>query len=136
MEATVRLRFAAVLTGFMMVAGCASMGAPDSVKYMNGVMTDSSGMTVYTFDKDPTGKSVCNGKCAANWPPLHATPGAKASGDFSIVTRDDGSRQWAYHGKPLYLWRKDQKPGDRTGEGVNNVWHTVAQQTYSRSGGY
>ena len=34
--------------------------------------------------------------------------------------------QWAYKGKPLYTWAKDTKPGDVTGDGVNNVWH-IAQ---------
>ena len=86
------------------------------------VLTDSKGMTLYTFDKDPAGKSVCNGKCAENWPPLMATSQAQASGDFSLITRDDGKKQWAYKGKPLYLWVKDKKPGDTTGDKVNNVW--------------
>jgi predicted lipoprotein with Yx(FWY)xxD motif len=86
------------------------------------VLVDKKGMTLYTFDKDPMGKSACNGKCAENWPPLLATAQAQASGDFSLITRDDGKKQWAYKGKPLYLWVKDQKPGDTTGDKVNNVW--------------
>jgi len=49
----------------------------------------------------------------------------KASGDWTVITRDDGSRQWAYKGKPLYFWAKDAKPGDRTGDGINQVWHTA-----------
>jgi predicted lipoprotein with Yx(FWY)xxD motif len=48
-----------------------------------------------------------------------------ASGDYAVITRDDGSMQWSYKGKPLHLWIKDQKPGDMTGDGVNNVWHTA-----------
>ena len=51
-----------------------------------------------------------------------AATGAAASGDWSIVTRDDGGKQWAYKGMPLYAWIKDAKPGDRTGDGLNNVW--------------
>jgi predicted lipoprotein with Yx(FWY)xxD motif len=47
---------------------------------------------------------------------------AKADGAWSIVTRDDGSKQWALKGMPVYYWAKDTKPGDRTGDGVNNVW--------------
>jgi predicted lipoprotein with Yx(FWY)xxD motif len=35
-----------------------------------------------------------------------------ASGDYSIITRDDGKKQWAFKGKPLYFWAKDQKAGD------------------------
>ena len=90
-----------------------------------GILTSVKGMTLYVFDKDVagSGKSVCNGPCAANWPPLMAAEGARAHGDYNVVVRDDGSRQWALKGKPLYLWAKDQKPGDTTGDGINQVWH-------------
>ena len=102
-----------------------AQGAP--TKMMNGVLVDAAGMTLYTFDKDPkgAGKSVCNGGCAKNWPPLMATGAAKASGDYSIITRDDGSKQWAYKGMPLYTWVKDKKPGDMTGDNFKSVWHVV-----------
>ena len=90
-------------------------------------LVDAKGMTLYIFDKDSAGKSACNGSCASNWPPLMVAAGASASGDWSIVTRDDGSKQWAYKTKPLYTWVKDTKPGDVTGEGVaNNTWHVAA----------
>jgi predicted lipoprotein with Yx(FWY)xxD motif len=89
------------------------------------VLADGKMMTLYTFDKDADGKSACNGPCATNWPPLMAQAGAKASGDWSVVTRDDGSKQWAYKSHPLYTWAKDTKPGDTTGDGVGNVWHTA-----------
>lgn len=87
---------------------------------------DAKGMTLYTFDKDAGGKSACNGPCAANWPPLMAGADAMAMGEWSVITRDDGTKQWAYEGKPLYGWVKDMKPGDVTGDGFNGVWH-VAQ---------
>jgi len=94
---------------------------------MGPVLADSSSMTLYTFDRDVPGKSNCNGQCAANWPPLRADGTSQPSGNWSVVTRDDGSKQWAYKGKPLYTWVKDQKPGDTTGNGINNnTWH-VAQ---------
>ncbi|MDX6804440.1 hypothetical protein SCD90_00045 [Terrihabitans sp. PJ23] len=86
-------------------------------------LTDAKGMTLYTFDKDAGGKSACNGPCAVNWPPLSAPQGAKGSGSYSVVTRDDGSLQWAYKNNPLYGWVKDKKPGEVTGDGVNGVWH-------------
>jgi predicted lipoprotein with Yx(FWY)xxD motif len=90
-------------------------------------LVDAKGMTLYVFDRDAGGKSACNGPCATNWPPLMAGADAKTSGDWTIVTRDDGTRQWAYKSKPLYTWGKDTKPGDVTGDGVNNnTWH-VAQ---------
>lgn len=106
----------------MLLATGAAMSA-DPVKTQGGMFVNSAGMTLYTFDKDPEGKSVCNGPCAANWPPLMAAASDKAEGNWTIVTRDDGGRQWAYKGKALYTWVKDQKPGDTTGNGVNKVWN-------------
>ncbi|RJG07300.1 hypothetical protein D3870_15995 [Noviherbaspirillum cavernae] len=110
----------------VMLAGCASMAtAQQPTRTSDGMLTSPSGMALYVFDRDAagSGKSVCNGPCATNWPPLPAEDGAKASGDYSVITRDDGKKQWAYKGKPLYTWVKDQKPGDKSGDGVNNVWH-------------
>ena len=91
------------------------------------VLTGSNDMTLYIFDKDSDGKSVCNGPCATNWPPLMASADARASGPYTVITRDDGSRQWAYKGQPLYTWVKDTKPGDITGDGfMNNAWRAAA----------
>lgn len=91
----------------------------------NGVLTDSKGMTLYIFDKDEDATSACYDECAANWPPLLADAGAVAEGDFSLIARKDGVMQWSYDGKPLYLWVKDSKPGDMTGDGVKGVWHVA-----------
>jgi predicted lipoprotein with Yx(FWY)xxD motif len=110
------------------LGACASMGgAPMEAKFDNGMLVDSAGMTLYTFDKDAagSGKSVCNGPCAKNWPPLHAAASDHAAGNWSVIMRDDGSKQLTYKGKPLYLWIKDHKPGDKTGDGFKNVWHVV-----------
>jgi predicted lipoprotein with Yx(FWY)xxD motif len=90
------------------------------------VLVDHNGMTLYSFDKDADGKSACNGDCAKAWPPLMAAEGAAPMGDYTIITRDDGGKQWAYDGKPLYLWVKDTKPGDVTGDKFKDVWHVVA----------
>ncbi|MCF1744555.1 COG4315 family predicted lipoprotein [Paradevosia shaoguanensis] len=92
------------------------------------VLTDAKGMTLYTYDKDEAGKTNCYDKCATNWPPLAADASAKADGDFSIVDRTDGTKMWAYKGKPLYLWVKDTKAGDTTGDGVGGVWHTAYEE--------
>jgi predicted lipoprotein with Yx(FWY)xxD motif len=91
-------------------------------------LVDAKGMTLYVFDRDTTAdKSACNGPCATNWPPLMAAADAAASGDWTIVTRDDSGKQWAYKGKPLYTWKNDTKPGDATGDGAaNNAWHIAA----------
>ena len=124
-------RFASLASAGLLVALALAFGnasAQDAViKKTGGVMTNAAGMTVYTFDKDSGGKSACNGGCATTWPPLAAPATAKPVGDLTVLTREDGTRQWAYKGKPLYLWSKDQKPGDKTGDNLNNAWHVVAE---------
>jgi predicted lipoprotein with Yx(FWY)xxD motif len=124
------VRRSTTLFALFTLAACGTMmasPAPAPAKMTDGVLTNSAGMTLYTFDRDAagSGKSVCNGPCAQSWPPLMATADAKAEGDWTVVTRDDGAKQWAYKGKPLYLWAKDQKPGDRTGDGFNNAWRVA-----------
>ena len=120
-----------VLTHLCALGAClllplgARAGTPaDPAMAMDGVLVDAGHMTLYTFDQDQpgSGKSSCNGPCAANWPPLLAPAGASAQGDWTLVMREDGTAQWAYMGRPLYRWAKDQKPGDRTGDGFNKVW--------------
>jgi predicted lipoprotein with Yx(FWY)xxD motif len=117
--------FATLLIGSLL-SGYSSMAMSSDAapaKMENGALVGPNGMTLYVFDKDTGGKSMCNGKCAENWPPFMAK--GDASGDFSVITRDDGSKQYAYKGKPLYYWSKDKMPGDKAGEGFNNVWHVA-----------
>jgi len=113
----------AATAALLLATACAST-PPAPANAADGVLVGANGMTLYTFDKDAagSGKSSCNGACATNWPPLAAPAGAAAKGDWSVIARDDGTRQWAFKGKPLYFWAKDQKPGDRTGDGFNKVW--------------
>lgn len=115
----------ALAVAVSLLCGCALAMAPVPITRNGNVLVDADGMTLYTFDRDPRGKSVCDAQCAANWPPLVAGAGAKGTGDYTIVARDDGRRQWAYKGKPLYVWSKDSKPGDQTGEAFDNVWRVA-----------
>jgi len=102
------------------LSGTALAEAP---KTQNGHFIDSKGAALYTYDKDTGGKSACTEKCAKNWPPALAAADDTASGDWTFVESHDGKKQWAYKGKPLYLFVKDAKPGDTTGDGVGGVWH-------------
>jgi predicted lipoprotein with Yx(FWY)xxD motif len=125
-----KVALTAALAGLAMLAACADMDGAGPAKVgdsgVGKVLVDAKGMTLYTFDRDAPGKSNCNGQCAQNWPPLMASGDAKSSGDWAVVTRDDGAKMWAYKGKPLYTWVRDTKPGDTTGDGfANNVWHVA-----------
>ncbi len=119
--------YAASIAVVLALGACAMVGEPEH-KVVNTkigpVLATSTGMTLYTFAKDTApGKSACNGPCAANWPPLMAKADAQPVGDWTVITRDDGSKQWAYEGKPLYAWVKDQQEGDTTGDGfLNGAW--------------
>lgn len=90
-----------------------------------GKLVDLEGRTLYTFDKDSAGKSACNDQCAVNWPPLAAAADSAAQGKWTVVTRDDKTRQWAYAGKPLYTFKNDAKAGDIEGDGKGGVWHVA-----------
>jgi predicted lipoprotein with Yx(FWY)xxD motif len=93
------------------------------------VLVNDKGMTLYVFDKDKEapGKSACNGPCAENWPALMAADSDKASGDWSIIARDDGKKMWAYKGRPLYAWKNDKAVGDTDSDGkLNGAWHMAA----------
>ena len=117
----------AMLGMVSIAAGAASKAtptAPPPVKVTAGALVNLDGMTLYTYDRDVagSGRSNCNGECAFRWPPLQAGDYTKPSGDFSIITREGGERQWVYKGKPLYLFSGDANPGDNAGNGVNGLW--------------
>ena len=119
---TIKFALAALAATFAL-----SAAAADAVKKVDGVLVNSAGMTVYTFDKDvaDSGKSACAGQCAAAWPAVMAGD-TKIAAPYSVVTREDGAKQLAYKGKPLYTFAKDAKAGDRTGDKFKDVWHVVA----------
>jgi predicted lipoprotein with Yx(FWY)xxD motif len=109
----------------LLALSSAAIAAPamegDSAK--GKILVDEKGMSLYVFDKDEPGKSNCYDQCATNWPPLAAPADAMAEGDWTVIDRTDGTKMWAHKGKPVYLWIKDTKPGDITGDGVGGVWH-------------
>lgn len=126
MKRTVPLSAAAIVLSLgTSIAFCQSAAPAKIGDTTKGkALVDEHGMTLYTFDSDVTpGKSNCGGKCAGNWPPLVAPADAVNMNDWTVVVRGDGSKQWAYKGKPLYRWMNDRQPGDIDGDGRFNVWH-------------
>lgn len=112
-----------------MTVSVSAVAADAPAKLAGGVLVAANGLTLYTFDADKadSGKSACNGPCAGLWPPLTALASDQAAGPYSVVTRDDGSRQFAYKGKPLYFYKADQKSGDRLGDNFKDVWHVIKE---------
>lgn len=97
-----------------------------------GILVNPDGMTLYVFDHDVpnSGRSACVGHCTRLWEPAVAPQEIQGAPDaggtrFSVLVREDGTRQWVYLGKPLYLYAGDRQPGDRRGDKFKNVWHVA-----------
>jgi predicted lipoprotein with Yx(FWY)xxD motif len=94
------------------------------------LLTNSKGLTVYTFAPDSVNKSVCYGDCATYWPPVpgNMSAGPGVTGKIGTITRTDGTTQATYDGHPLYTYIGDHSPGQDGGNNVNlngGVWHVV-----------
>lgn len=113
------------------------------------VVTNSKGLTLYSFAPDTSTTSKCNGSCAGVWPPVKgpATAAAGVGGKLATITRTDGSAQATYNGHPVYTYTGDSAPGQANGNGLNvsgGVWHEItasggaapAPSHSSGSGGY
>ena len=117
------ITFQKVKVGRVVYVPGASSDAPALVT----VYADSKGLTLYTYDKDTEpNKSACAGDCVKAWPVAVAPADAQPTGNWTIVARDDGAKQWALHGKPLYTSVKDKKIGDNGGQNADDVWHMTA----------
>jgi len=88
------------------------------------ILVDSRGITLYDFVADKGKTSVCYSACAALWPPLitHGKPIAGQGVRRSLLgttKRKDGKLEVTYGGHPLYYFVSDRKPGQTTGQGLN-----------------
>jgi predicted lipoprotein with Yx(FWY)xxD motif len=98
------------------------------------ILVDSSGRTLYLFEKDKGHTSNCSGACAAAWPPLTTTAkpttatGVTAS-LLGTTKRADGKTEVTYNGHPLYTYAGDGAPGQTSGEGLNQFgaeWYVLS----------
>jgi predicted lipoprotein with Yx(FWY)xxD motif len=94
------------------------------------VITNEKHHTIYVSDADGPNKSNCTGDCAKKWLPLAAPADAKPSGFWGVITREDGSKQWTRHQKPLYTYADDRNVGDTKGTQVEG-WHFVLNNAMS-----
>jgi predicted lipoprotein with Yx(FWY)xxD motif len=93
------------------------------------VLTNSKGLTLYSFAPDSSTTSKCNASCAASWPPVQGpATAAGVTGTFSTITRSDGSTQATFDGHPLYTFVGDTAPGQAKGNDLNafgGLWHEI-----------
>jgi predicted lipoprotein with Yx(FWY)xxD motif len=91
-------------------------------------VTRAAGFPLYYSDRDTAGKSTCDAVCTRTWQPLAAPAlGIEAAGDWSLATRPDGSRQWAYKGRPLYTNVADVEGESESVAGAGEKgWHAAA----------
>ena len=81
------------------------------------VYASDKGLTTYTSDADQPGKSNCVAECAQTWIPLSPVAKAKGVPGWTVISRADGTKQWAHEGKPLYTHKDDKEGGDVMGQG-------------------
>ncbi len=118
---------AAVAAAFALAGGAQSTGGTKvaiAKSRLGRILVDSKGITLYDFVKDKGTTSACYGACAALWPPLItkgkpvAGPGVRAS-LLGTTKRKDGQLEVTYGGRPLYYFVSDTRPGQTTGQGIN-----------------
>ena len=92
-------------------------------------IADGSGRAVYVLDDDSSNGAACTQLCLAIWPPVavgNAIPQSSDSAvlhsNIGVVTRDGGTVQITFRGRPLYYYLGDQKPGDTRGHHVEDSW--------------
>ncbi len=85
------------------------------------------GFSVYASDADPAGQSKCDAACARTWPPMVAPQSVRPHGDWTIIERAPGVRQWVFRGKPLYRYALDSCARSLEGSDVPG-WHNVYTQ--------
>ena len=115
--------FTATLAG---ATGATSRGATLKIARtpLGRILVDSRGITLYDFPKDKGTTSSCYGACAALWPPL-TTKGKPIAGRgvraslLGTTKRKDGKLEVTYNRHPLYYFVSDRKPGQTTGQGLN-----------------
>ena len=101
-----------------------------SQRLVGGTNSTNPGFTLYAFDSDlGSAGSTCNDSCATNWPPVLVTDGEVANiSGLSLMTRDDGSSQAAYKGRPLYFYSGDTEASDTSGQSVSGWWKVGQEQ--------
>jgi predicted lipoprotein with Yx(FWY)xxD motif len=84
--------------------------------HLKNILTDSAGISVYTFELDKPATSVCKKACLNEWPPVHVPSGNNPQSPFGKIVGNDGLEQLTLNGLPLYYYDEDKKTGDTFGQ--------------------
>jgi predicted lipoprotein with Yx(FWY)xxD motif len=107
----------------------------DQTRKLGNYLVDAMGRTLYYFDKDPMGSSVCEGQCLVNWPAFHVesivVPSSLKKTDFGEIIRPDGTKFTTFKGYPLYYFKPDTTRGEVKGQNVNKVWFVVDPEKFA-----
>jgi predicted lipoprotein with Yx(FWY)xxD motif len=141
---TISSRKLAPLLLALVAAGCGgadvvATGVPDATiaarsTKLGTILVDADGRSLYLFKQDKGSASTCYDACASAWPPV--TTDAKAVAGTGIdaaklgtTKRKDGVNEVTYGGHPLYTYAGDSKPGDTTGQDLDQFgaeWYVLA----------
>jgi predicted lipoprotein with Yx(FWY)xxD motif len=113
------LKTCLLAAGLILAAAPAFAAGPSAPAGSTLASAPAQNRPLYTYDKDTAGTSACTGPCISSWPPLLGDAAAKPSGEWTLINRADGGRQWAFKGKPVYGFFRDV-PGAPAG-GDNKV---------------
>jgi predicted lipoprotein with Yx(FWY)xxD motif len=92
------------------------------IKNLGVVLVNGKGRTLYMFVPDKQKKVTCKGSCAIVWPPLKLKKGQKPTAGLGAKQKLLGmdGRVVTYNRWPLYTYITDKKPGQATGQGVDD----------------
>ncbi len=130
MQITAAAFFTCALTSLATGAATAAEPAPELLAYPGVVALSETSPGIWTYkkfpglarlyisDRDTPEKSNCIDNCAQAWPALFASENDEPIGQWTIIVRDDGSRQWAYKNRPAYM-RFHDSPTQPGGDGID-----------------
>lgn len=93
------------------------------------LLTTAKTYSVYAYDQDTADASACHGQCAQTWKPILAPALARPRGEWGIIERAPGVRQWTFRDQPLYTHTRDSLAWSQEGSDVpgwSNVFTQVA----------
>jgi len=91
------------------------------------MLTTDLNESVYSFAADTARSAACTEECLVNWKPVSAPGLAREQGEWTLLERSPGERQWVFRGKPLYTYVLDTDSWSQEGSDIPG-WDNVFTQ--------